>query len=395
MNLKYYVLASKNNQMLKSYEEKYYLLLLEKLEFISLKTWKINFDFKNIKYKNFILFPDIQALINYIFDDFKNNTTLKYTQNSVKKEFLETRTVWAVSEFRSEKNSFFTKNNLYLDKLLTEFEKQDKDDYQSNLDKIKNTNIILSTFDLSPYNQFEAHPDHIKSWAVMWYWEQNKDFWLKVYFDTFELLKKIDFWFYEELNYIIKKIIPLWTAYNMHNSASYKECVWSLYLWITLWVENPEIFNLEAIIHESSHNKLNLIMHFDKILLNDKSEIYYSSIRPDARPMIWVFLWLHAFVPTMYVLAKWYNLWLIKSDIILDKMALYYLKTKLLYKVLKKYAILTIVWSEILTEIEFCLKLLDIEIRKINLPQSSLENAKNNQNKHFLEVCKNYKYLKY
>ena len=244
------------------------------------------------------------------------------------------------------------------------------------------TNIILSTFDLSPYNQFEAHPDHIKSWAVMWYWEQNKDFWLNVYFDTFELLKKIDFWFYEELNYIIKKIIPLWTAYNMHNSASYKECVWSLYLWITLWVENPEIFNLEAIIHESSHNKLNLIMHFDKILLNDKSEIYYSSIRPDARPMIWVFLWLHAFVPTMYILAKWYNLWLIKSDIILDKIALYYLKTKLLYNVLKKYAILTEIWAEIFSEIEFNLKLLDIEIRKINLPQSSLENAKNNQNKH-------------
>ena len=114
MNLKYYVLASKNNQMLKSYEEKYYLLLLEKLEFISLKTWKINFDFKNIKHKNFILFPDIQALINYIFDDLKNNQTLKYTQNSVKKEFLETRTVWAVSEFRSEKNTFFKVILVYL-----------------------------------------------------------------------------------------------------------------------------------------------------------------------------------------------------------------------------------------------------------------------------------------
>jgi len=45
----------------------------------------------------------------------------------------------------------------------------------------------------------------------------------------------------------------------------------------------PEINNLEAIIHESSHNKLNLIMQFDEVLLNTREEIYYSAIRPDAR----------------------------------------------------------------------------------------------------------------
>jgi HEXXH motif-containing protein len=45
----------------------------------------------------------------------------------------------------------------------------------------------------------------------------------------------------------------------------------------------PEINNLEALIHESSHNKLNLLMQFDPIVLNDMQEKYYSAIRPDAR----------------------------------------------------------------------------------------------------------------
>jgi HEXXH motif-containing protein len=49
--------------------------------------------------------------------------------------------------------------------------------------------------------------------------------------------------------------------------------------------DTPEIYNLEAIIHESSHNKINLIKQFDPIMLNDIEEKYYSAIRPDARPI--------------------------------------------------------------------------------------------------------------
>jgi HEXXH motif-containing protein len=48
-------------------------------------------------------------------------------------------------------------------------------------------------------------------------------------------------------------------------------------------VEQPELSNLEAIIHESSHNKLNLLFHFDPLILNSLEENYYSPFRPDAR----------------------------------------------------------------------------------------------------------------
>jgi len=55
-------------------------------------------------------------------------------------------------------------------------------------------------------------------------------------------------------------------------------------------MDNPEVFNIEAIIHESSHNKLNLISHFDKIVLNDYNTEYYSPYRPDPRHIWGIFL---------------------------------------------------------------------------------------------------------
>jgi HEXXH motif-containing protein len=58
----------------------------------------------------------------------------------------------------------------------------------------------------------------------------------------------------------------------------------------TLDATKPEMNNLEAIIHESSHNKLNLIMHFDPLILNTMEEIFYSPYRPDARHMHGVYL---------------------------------------------------------------------------------------------------------
>lgn len=360
MSLKYYVLASKNNFILIDYQNKYYNLILDKLDYInSIKSINV-INYRDIVYKDFLLFPDIQSLINSIFIDLINNNDSKNLNILL--------------------DNFINFNNFF---------KNDK------FKKIPLTNIYLSDFDLNPFNKFDAHPDHKNTGGIIWFWEKKIDIWLDVYSKTFELLKKIDLWFYNELNFIIKKITPFWTAYNLHNSASYKECIWNLYLWITLWVESPEIFNLEAIIHESSHNKLNLIMHFDNLILNEKKEIYYSSIRPDARPLVWIFLWLHAFVPTMYILTKWYNIWVIKSDILIDKIALYYIKTKLLYNVLNKYAKFSNIWKEVFEEIKYCLNLLEFEIKKINIPKSTLENAKKQQNIHFQDVCKNYPYLIY
>lgn len=354
MNLKYYVLATKNNPTLKLYLTKFKSLLSERLKFI------FNFYKKNdlnLYLWDEILIWDNSSLINYIFFELKS-------WNNPKDKF----------EILIE--NYFWKND--------------------NLSLIKNTNISLTLNDKNPYNTLEAHPDHKKSWWVMWYWEKSEKYWKEIYDNTFDILKQVDEWFYDELNLIIQKIIPLWTAFEMHNSASYKECIWHLYLWLTLWVESPEFMNLEAIIHESSHNKLNLIMHFDDIILNNNDEIYYSAIRPDARHMKWVLLWIHAFAPTMYIMVKTILNWVIKTSENLDtKLALYYIKTKLLYRVLEKYWKFSEIWKEIFEEIWYVIKLLDSDFKKLNISKSALLEAKKLQDEHFKKVNSSYSYLKY
>ncbi|MDD5770503.1 MAG: HEXXH motif-containing putative peptide modification protein, partial [Candidatus Gracilibacteria bacterium] len=263
--------------------------------------------------------------------------------------------------------------------------------------KIAGTNIKLTDDDNNPYNQFEAHPEHLEQGAISGNrGEKSIDEWCKVYEKTFKLLKKIDLEFYGELNQIIKKIIPLGTAKSIHNSASYKECVGHLYMGYTIDVKTPEINNLEAIIHESSHNKLNLIMQFDKIILNDKTEKYYSAIRPDARHIHGIFLGYHAFAPTMYIIMKAYlDGYLGDDKAWLEKIVLYYVKTKFLQKIVKKYAILTDLGKEISKEIDYVISLMDEMFKNFNPSKELILKAKEKQLQHFQEVNKNYPYLEY
>ena len=318
----------------------------------------------NIDNRKFILNADIFSLINSIL--FKNN-------------------IDSINKLKKEINIFLRE---WIDSInLT----------QNKWQNIAWTNIKLTIEDSNPYNKVEAHPDHIKQWAVSGnWWKKTENEWLKVYEKSFNILKELDEGTYDELNQIITKIIPLWTSKWVHNSASYKECVGHLYMWYTIDADTPEINNLEAIIHESAHNKLHLLLQFDSIVLNDKALKYYSAIRPDARHIHWVFLWYHAFAPTMYIIMKAYINWILWDDINwLEKIILYYFKTKLLQKVIHKYAKLTNLWKEISKEIDFVISEMDILFKQINPSKNLVLKAKNIQTKHFREVNHNYTYLEY
>ena len=365
-NLKYYVLWKKDSPLLKEYLEKFYKKLLIDIKNIS-DLWYLKNEIENLlkqENRDFILNADISSLINSIIID--NN-------------------VENIEKLKNEINIFL--NEWIESKNLT----------QNKWKLIAWTNIKLTVDDNNPYNKQEAHPDHIKEWAISWnWWKKTEEEWLGVYEKTFNLLKQLDEWIYDELNQIITKIIPLGTAKWMHNSASYKECVWHLYMWYTIDAWTPEINNLEAIIHESSHNKLNLILQFDSIVLNDKSLKYYSAIRPDARHIHWVFLWYHAFAPTMYIVMKAYNDWFLWEDEHwLEKIVLYHIKTKFLQKVIKKYAKLTELWKEISDEIDYVISKMDILLKEIKPSKEIIDRAKKRQIDHFNEVNKNYPHLEY
>lgn len=372
-DIKYYVLWVKDSPLLKKYFDKYYNKLISDLKEISEKkilSEEIN-KLLQVENRHFLLNPDQSSVINLLYKEFVENKSQKLLDKSLYVEL-----------FKKEIELFLAWKEEEL--IMNQWE------------KIYATNIKLTNIDNNPFKTQEAHPEHIQNGAIIWYWERPEKEWLEVYTKTFELLKKIDEWMYDELNQIIDKIVPLWTARSMHNSASYKECIGHLYMWYTIDSKNPEINNLEAIIHESSHNKLNLIMQFDEIVLNDKKEIYYSAIRPDARPIIWVFLWYHAFAPTMYVIMKAYLDWALWEDKSwLDKIVLYYMKTKFLQRTIKKYAVLTELWKEISEEIDFVISKMDELIRKLNPSKEILIKAKEAQNKHFNEVNQNYNYLVY
>ncbi len=374
MKLNYYVLWKKDNKELHYYLEKYYELLISYLE--KLKSfWILSEEIEElirIENRDFILSSDQSSIINLLYKEIveKNPQYLwdtKIFESKLKKE-INLFISWRIDDLIMNKGT-----HIYW------------------------TDIKLTIEDNNPYNLLESHPEHKDIWAVSGnWWEKTEEEWLNVYEKTFSLLKNIDPEFYGELNQIIKKIIPLWTAKWMHNSASYKECVWNLYMWYTIDSNNPEINNLEAIIHESSHNKLNLIMQFDPIVLNSKEEKYYSSIRPDARHIHGIFLWYHAFAPTMYIIMKAYIDGYLWNDIAwFEKIVLYYIKTKFLQKMIKKYAILTDLWKDISEEIDYVISEMDGFLKKLNPSKEIIERAKYKQNIHFKEVNKNYPHLEY
>jgi hypothetical protein len=63
--------------------------------------------------------------------------------------------------------------------------------------------------DNNPYNGQEAHPEHHLTGGVLGWGEKTEKNWLLVYEKTFHLLKQLDEGIYDELNQIIKKIVPL------------------------------------------------------------------------------------------------------------------------------------------------------------------------------------------
>ncbi len=79
-------------------------------------------------------------------------------------------------------------------------------------------------------------------------------------------------------------------SYKVHNSGSYSDVIGHLLMSYPIGMDNPEFALLEAILHEYNHNKLNLILQTESLILNDRKEIYYSPYRPDARHIHGIYL---------------------------------------------------------------------------------------------------------
>lgn len=319
--------------------------------------------------------------------------------------------LWKLSA--KEQSDFLSKSDISL--LLQSLKKSRKDESLAKLQKeceyffswkeelctfslwnnIPGTNIKITLHDNNYENSVSTHPDH-DSWNMVWWWEKSEDEWREVFWKAFALLKAVNEGFYNELNFIIQKIVPFNTSYGAHNSCSFKEAVWVLYLGFTVDIDSPELSILEALVHESSHNKLNLIMQTEKLTLNDTTEKYYSPYRPDARHIYGVYLWVHAIVPTVHTMLLAVKSWFITDSLWQSKAVLYHMKNKIWMKVLRKYAQCSDLWYKILDELEEVMRLCDVMIAQTpELQRLDFKDIQSQAKKHFLDVQLNYPHLEY
>jgi len=349
------VLWYKDNPIIQEYQEKYFLVLKNILSsfnipdiFNSIDLWE---------QKTFLLHPDISSLIQNI------------SNPDSQKKLLE-----EIVYFCNGENNKLT---------LSQWE------------YIWSTNIKLTLEDNNPQNMEVWHPDHDQEGMLGW-WEKSEQEWGEVFWRAFSILEKTNKDFFDELNHIIKKIVPMKTSIDVHNSCSYKECVGTLYLGYTTNAENPEYGILEALIHESSHNKLNLIMQSEKLMVNDYALEYYSPYRPDARHLHGVLLWVHAIVPTVFVLLQAIEKWYIKDTTIYSKVLLYHIKNKFWYRVLKKYWKFTQIGSQILLDIWNVILQSEKLIQSLTqLQEIDISSIQKQAKAHILEVQSSHQILKY
>lgn len=306
--------------------------------------------------KKFLLYPDICTLIENIW-------------LTVSKEKL-TLELDALSEGNKEALSSFQWRN------------------------IPKTRIKLTTYDNNPDNSAHSHPDY--EGDMLWWWEKEESEWLEVFWNTLSLLEKTNPDFYAEINYLIQKIVPMNTSYGVHNSCSHSTCIGTLYLWYTVDSNSPEVNILEALVHESSHNKLNLIMQKDALHSNDSALQYYSPYRPDARHIHGVLLGVHAIVPTVYIMIQAIQKGYIKDEIWYEKVVLYHIKNKLGYRVLQKYAMFTEIGQKIFDDMWQVMSLCDTMIKQSKELQSiDFQEIQARAKSHFFEVREEYPYVKY
>lgn len=373
MDLKCYVLWKKWNETLSQYFDAFYQKLIESLQALrNIPELSESASYLlTTENREFILNPEISSFINYFSAELIEHKEL---------HFLPAPTY--IEQFNKEVN--LLKEGKVWELSLNQWT------------SISWTSIRLTNIDSNPYTFLDAHPDHKSTWWGIWWGEFPEWKWLETYEKVFEILKEADEWIYDELNQMIKKVIPFGTSVGLHNSASYKECIGHLYMGYTIDSMRPEIPVLEAIIHESSHNKLNLIMQSDPLVLNTYETHYYSPYRPDARHIHGIYLWVHALVPTIYVLLSSYKRWLLWNDPhLLEKIVLYYMKNKIGIKVLDKYLKATPLWYEILDEIRYVVSLSEKIFKEINPSSEIIKRALEREKQHFSEVDKAYIHLKY
>ena len=261
---------------------------------------------------------------------------------------------------------------------------------------IPGTNIALTLDFHNPDVEKHTHPDHKKNHVGITFWKVSQSDWQDLFAQSFDILTKVSPSFMAEIDHMIQKIIPFDVSHGTHNSGSYSDVIGHLLMSYPTGMNHPELALLEAILHEYNHNKLNLIMQTETLILSDRSEMYYSPYRPDARHIHGIYLGLHAIAGAYWVIWNAHHEWIIHlPEHWIEKSVLYVLKNGLSLQVLDKYGKFSPLGCQILEEMrsvhQECLNL----IRKSQVTPATIQNAKTALMEHFNQVKYQYPWLRF
>jgi HEXXH motif-containing protein len=153
--------------------------------------------------------------------------------------------------------------------------------------------IVLALEDNNPLAMVEAHPD--KSGNALSLGGKSVEDWLGAFREALRILGDFVPDLREEMNVCIAQIVPVGFEPEKHLSASYREAIGTIYVSL-----HPDVMTMaEALVHELSHTKLNILFELDPVLENAFEPLYASPVRPDPRPLHGVLMAVHAFLAVL------------------------------------------------------------------------------------------------
>jgi HEXXH motif-containing protein len=153
--------------------------------------------------------------------------------------------------------------------------------------------LVLALEDNNPFAMVEAHPD--KSGNAVSLGGKSVEEWLGALREALRILRDFVPDLREEMNVCVAQVVPVGFDPEKHLSASYRETIGTLYVSL-----HPDVMTMaEALIHELSHTKLNILFELDPVLENAFEPLFASPVRPDPRPLHGVLLAVHAFLAVL------------------------------------------------------------------------------------------------
>ena len=148
---------------------------------------------------------------------------------------------------------------------------------------LNSRNISEWAVNLLSWNEYAYHFQTVCPPGYFVDIELNKTKWIDVLIEAFNMINDTSPELFNEMRLLISVIIPLKADKSVHPSFSFSARNRFGVIFLTFDCQ-PRVM-ADTLVHEFYHNRLNLLLEYDKILENADSDEYYSPWRKIPRPL--------------------------------------------------------------------------------------------------------------